>query len=58
MCSLVRNVSVKYWQSCVFGDLNEADNNAESWVSAFDYALHRGVDVQQLLEGWTTDVVH
>ena len=52
----VANVSLTYWQSCVFGDNCETDGNQNNWVEAYVFAMHRGVDVQQLLESWTSNV--
>lgn len=52
----VTNVSLTYWQVCVFGDNCESDGNQNSWVEAYEFAMHRGMDVQQLLESWTLNV--
>lgn len=57
-CNSVAHTSVKYWQSCVFGDLYEVNENPENWLTAFEFAQKRGLDVHQLLEGWATESVN
>lgn len=64
MCNLnkkygdaIPNACFTHWQCCVFGDYSEAENNLNGWAEAFEFAQHRGVDLQQILERWIADVV-
>ncbi len=49
---------VRYWKSCVAVDMHEEFGLGSNWIDAIDFARHRGIDVNLMLEHWNDAIIH
>ena len=49
---------VRYWKSCVCLDIQEEVGLESGWIWAIDFARHRGIDVNLMLEQWNDAAIN